>query len=210
MKHEWRKHEKGLYLPGGKPQLIKIPEMKFFTIHGEGNPNSESFAERIAVLYQLSYAVRMSPKAGIAPDGYFEYTVYPLEGVWDITEQAKKNPSAKLNKDELVYDIMIRQPDFVSPDFAAEIIEKTKKKKPQHLLDDVKFMSAEEGSCIQMLHTGPYDNEPTTFSVMEAFSEESGLIRKSKVHREIYLTDARKTVPDKLKTVLRFQVLDKG
>jgi hypothetical protein len=77
MKHEWRKHEKQFYLPKNKPEIIDIPEFKFFSIRGQGNPNDDHFPDYIAVLYSLSYAVRMSPKKGIAPEGYFEYTVYP-------------------------------------------------------------------------------------------------------------------------------------
>lgn len=113
MKHEWKKHEKEFYAPKAKPELVKVPPFKFFMISGKGNPNSNAFGEYIQVLYSLSYGVRMSHKGDNPPAGYFEYTVYPLEGVWDISEQAKKANSAKLNKDELVYNLMIRQPDFI-------------------------------------------------------------------------------------------------
>lgn len=206
MKHEWRKHEKGLYLPGKTPEIADIPELKFFTIHGKGNPNSEIFGEYIGVLYSLSYGVRMSPKAGTAPDGYFEYTVFPLEGVWDLSEEGRRNFNGVIDKEQLVFDLMIRQPDFVSDSFALEVIERTKIKKPHKLLDEVKFESAKEGRCIQMMHLGPYDDEPESFSWMESFCAESGLKRKSKLHREIYISDVRKTAPEKLKTVLRFGV----
>jgi hypothetical protein len=90
MVHEWKKAEKKFYLPGTKPELIKMPAFRFFSVEGKGNPNDKSFAEYIGVLYSLSYAVKMSPKKGTAPEGYFEYTVYPLEGVWDISDEAKK------------------------------------------------------------------------------------------------------------------------
>jgi len=101
---------------------------------------------------------------------------------------------------------MIRQPSFVNPDFASEIMKRTMKKKPHDLLDQVKLQTIKEGKCIQMLHLGSYDNEPESFALMEKFASEQGLIRESKVHREIYLSDARKTAPEKLKTVLRFKV----
>ena len=91
MKHEWRKHEKEFYLPKTRPELVKIPKFKFFMIKGRGNPNDAFFADYIQVLYSLSYAVKMSPKAGIAPEGYYDYTVYPLEGVWDISAEAKED-----------------------------------------------------------------------------------------------------------------------
>jgi hypothetical protein len=207
MIHEWKKAEKGFYLPGPKPELIKIPAFNFFSIDGEGDPNDKNFAEYIGVLYSLSYAVKMSPKKGMAPDNYFEYTVYPLEGVWDISEEAKKNPSAKLDKSTLIFKLMMRQPGFVDPDFAAKIIDLTKKKKPHPLLEYVKFSSIEEGNCIQMLHTGSYDNEPASFKRMEDFCIENKFKRESKQHREIYLSDARKVNQEKLKTVLRFKIL---
>ena len=147
----------------------------------------------------------MSPKSGSAPRGYFEYTVYPLEGVWDISDEAKKANPGKLDKNTLVFDLMIRQPDFVTEEYALETISKVSKKKPNPLLEKVKFSIIDEGDCIQMLHTGPYDNEPDSFRMMEDFCSKNSLKRKSKIHREIYLSDARKVSSEKLKTVLRFQ-----
>jgi hypothetical protein len=206
MKHDWKKAEKTLYASKNKPEKVIVPVMNFFSICGEGNPNDSFFAEYIGVLYAISYAVKMSPKSGNAPDNYVEYSVYPLEGVWDITDEAKQKPMEKLDKDSLVFNLMIRQPDFVTTDYAANIIELVKKKRPSPLLDKVKFEQIEEGECIQMLHIGSYDSEPQTFSEMELFAASQGLVRKSKIHREIYLSDARKTQPEKLKTILRFQV----
>lgn len=206
MKHEWRKHEKQFYLPKTRPEHVELPEMGFFVISGSGNPNSDDFAERIQALYAASYAVRMSPKRDAAPKGYFDYTVYPLEGVWDVSEQEKKSPSAKLNKDELVYTIMIRQPDFVTTQVADEMLAFTREKKKLPHLEDLRFERSTEGNCVQMLHVGPYDDEPATFEVMERWAETQGMKRLSKIHREIYLKDARKTAPEKLRTVLRFQV----
>ena len=206
MKHEWKKLEKAVYLPRDKPELITLPGFKFYTIKGKGNPNDDFFPEYIGVLYSLSYAVKMSPKQGIAPQDYFEYTVYPLEGVWDIDEEAKKQYDGTLDKDTLVFNLMMRQPDFVSADFAQQMIERTQKKKPHPLLDEVGFAVIEEGLCVQMLHKGSYDSEPESFRKMEAFAQEQQLKRLSMIHREIYLSDARKVTPEKLRTVLRFQV----
>jgi len=206
MKHEWKKQEKAFYLPKNRPEKVFIPGFKFFTIKGKGNPNEAFFAVYIGVLYLLAYAVKMSPKSGLAPEGYQDYTVYPLEGIWDIEEAAKTFYHGKIDKSTLVFDLMIRQPDFVSPEFAALIIEKTKKKKPHQLLEKVKFESFEEGSCIQMLHIGSYNDEPKSFKEMEIYAAGLKLKRKSLLHREIYLSDARKTAPEKLKTVLRFQL----
>ena len=206
MKHEWKKHEKKIYLPKNKPEFVKIPEFKFFMIQGSGNPNDDFFAEYIKVLYSLSYAVKMSPKAGITPENYNDYTVYPLEGVWDVSNEAKENFTGKIDKNSLVFNLMIRQPDFVTPTFAREIIERTKKKKPHELLEKVKYGLVEEGECIQMMHLGSYDNELESFNQMELCAKELNLKRISHQHREIYLSDARKVNPEKLKTVLRFKV----
>ncbi len=206
MKHEWKKNEKQFYLPKNKPELINIPKLKFYTIEGSGNPNDDFFSEYIGVLYSLSYGIKMSPKKGIEPKGYFDYTVYPLEGVWDLNEGAKKSFDGTINKNDLVFKLMIRQPDFVDKDFALQILEQTKKKKPHDLLGQVRFEEIIEGDCIQMLHIGSYDNESESFKLMEGFAEQGNYRRKTKTHREIYLSDARKVSPDKLKTVLRFEI----
>ncbi|MDK2951544.1 MAG: hypothetical protein PWQ77_1209 [Kosmotogales bacterium] len=208
MKYEWRKMEKNFYLPKKKPGIIEIPKFNFFSVSGKGNPNNEFFKEYIGVLYSLSYAIRMSPKNGYAPDDYYEYTVFPLEGVWDISEEAKKNFS-ELNKDDFVFDMMIRQPDFVDETYAEKIIQITKKNKPHELLDEVKFVSIEEGKCVQMMHMGSYDSEPKSFKMMAEFTSEQGFKRSSKKHREIYLSDPRRANPEKLKTVLRFRIEEK-
>jgi len=139
MKYDWKQKEKHFYLPKTEPELIKIPSFKFFSIVGKGNPNDRYFSEYITVLYSLSYAVKMSLKYRSAPDGFFDYAIYPLERLWDISEEAKSKPSEKLDKNSFVFNLMIRQPDFLANDFASEIIEKTKKKKPHKLLDKVKF-----------------------------------------------------------------------
>jgi hypothetical protein len=206
MAHEWKKAEKQFYLPGTEPGFIRIPPFNFFSIHGQGNPNNKFFAEYISVLYSLAYAVKMSPKKGLSPPNYFEYTVYPLEGVWDISEEAKKNPSASLDKSTLLFNLMIRQPGFVSDDFASEMINLTKKKKPHPLLENVIFNSVEEADCVQMMHIGSYDDEPASFKKMEDYCLINNFARESKIHREIYISDARKVSPDKLKTVLRFKI----
>jgi len=204
-KWDWKNKEKSFYRPGKQPEQIFIPRFNFLGIKGKGNPNSSFFQNYIGALYALSYAIKMSPKAGIAPKGYYDYCVYPLEGVWDIDEDFKNKHTGIIDKDRLVFHLMIRQPDFVSPDFAYQIIELTKKKKPNELLDNVIFDSFEEGLSVQMLHTGSYDNEPMSFSIMEKYVSEQQLKRSSLIHREIYLTDARKTSVEKQKTILRFQ-----
>lgn len=206
MKHEWKRSEKQYYLPKTKPELIFIPYFNFFTIEGRGNPNDDFFAEYIEVLYSLSYGVKMSPKRGVVPNGYFDYTVYPLEGVWDINDEAKMVFNGTFNKSDLIFKLMIRQPDFVDNELAFEIIEYIKKKRPQKLLDKVNFEQIEEGNVVQMLHIGSYDDEPASFKIMEHFAQMENVRRVSKIHREIYLSDARRVSPEKLNTVLRFCV----
>ncbi|MGL5086702.1 MAG: GyrI-like domain-containing protein [Clostridium sp.] len=204
MKHEWRKHEKEYYIPKEKPSLVTIPKFKFLTLKGSGNPNSEGFSEAIGVLYSLSYAIRMMPRNGYTPEGYFEYTVYPLEGIWDLTEEGRKQET--LNKDEFIYTIMIRQPDFVTEELVSKAMEIVKKKKPHPLLESVVFETIEDGLSVQMLHIGSYDDEPKTFEVMKEYCVKKKLTIKTLAHREIYLSDFRKTETSKLKTVLRYTV----
>lgn len=205
-KHEWRKHERKLYLPTSEPSALTLPALNFFTINGKGSPSNQEFADAVQSLYAVSYGVRMSHKKGTAPDDYFEYTVYPLEGVWDISEEAKQRNDDAISREDFVYTLMIRQPDFVNFQFAAETLEAVKKNKPLANLDQVRFETIEEGPCIQMLHVGPFANEPASFAKMEAYSAKQGLVRVDKTHREIYLSDPRKTAPEKLKTVLRFRI----
>lgn len=200
-KYEWKKVEKSYYSPGKSPQLVDIPAFKFFTLAGKGNPNDDFFADYIQCLFSLSYTLKMQWKKETG----FDYAVYPLEGVWSL--QTPTHPDNEpLDKNNLEFNLMIRQPDFVSEEYAAGIIEKVKIKKPHPLLENVKFETITDGLCVQMLHVGSYDNEPTSFAEMNSFALKSNLSRACLVHREIYLSDARKVQPEKLKTILRFQV----
>ncbi|WP_042349913.1 GyrI-like domain-containing protein [Bacillus massiliigorillae] len=203
MKYEWRKAAKDLYIPKKKPEQVTIPKFSFFMLEGKGNPNDEAFSEAIGVLYSLSYTLKMLPKKGIIPEGYYEYTVFPLEGVWDMEEAGD---ISTLEKDKLIFTIMIRQPDFVTEELAKEVVEMVKKKKPHPLLDQVTFSSIDEGLCVQMLHIGSYDDESASFAKMDEYCEQHNLSRISRTHREIYISDPRKVQRDKLKTVLRFEV----
>jgi len=203
-KFEWRKSLKEIYLPKSKPSKIKIPTFKYITIKGKGNPNNQLFKENVEALYSLAYAIKMLPKKGIVPQGYFDYTVFPLEGVWDLDEEGRKLDY--LNKDHLLYKLMIRQPDFVTEDLTYIILDQLKQKKKNPLLANVKHESITDGLSVQTMHIGSYDDEPRTFKIMEDFCMENNLQRVQKTHKEIYISDARKTQPEKLKTVLRFQV----
>lgn len=204
MKFEWKKHAKEIYAPKNKVELITVPKFKFFMIKGEGDPNDKHFAEEVGILYLLSYTVKMMFKSGLTPEGYFDYTVFPLEGLWDISEEGKLQ--SNIDKRELIYTIMIRQPDFVTREIAMKAIEIVKKKNPHYLLESVTFGSIEDGLCVQMLHVGPYDDESSSFAVMKDYCKQNNLKRVIKKHREIYISDARKTEASKLKTILRYQV----
>ncbi len=204
MKYEWRKQEKEYYLPSQKPALVSVPNQKFIMIRGKGNPNTLEFQEKIAVLYSIAYTIRMMPKNGFSPEGYFEYTVYPLEGLWDLSEVGRKSTS--LIKDELIYTLMIRQPEFVTQDLFDKALANVKVKKPNPLLDEISFEPLEDGLSVQILHIGPYDDEPKSFEAMKDFISQNNLEIISLVHREIYLSDPRKVGPAKMKTVLRYRV----
>lgn len=203
-KVEYKKDYKELYLPGANPAAITVPKMQFFMLDGKGDPNQAGFDLEIQALYSLSYGIRMLPKSGSTPPGYVEYTVFPLEGVWDLAEAARN--LKEWDKSQLVYTIMIRQPDFVTEELAREVLEKTKEKKPNQALSRVRFGAVEEGLCVQMMHTGNYDDEPASFARMDEFCRQNGYRRLELTHREIYISDPRKVAPDKRKTVLRYQV----
>jgi len=211
MIYDWKKTEKAYYQPKVTPELITIPKFKFFTLEGSGDPNGEAFSDEIGVLYSLAYGIKMLPKKGTTPEGYVEYSVFPLEGIWDISESEKQKVKATgsnqpLDKSQLEYKIMIRQPDFVTEELAAETVKSVMKKKPNSLLEKVRFEEIEDGMSVQMLHLGSYDDEPKSFDLMKKFCEEQGLERRLLTHREIYLSDARRTEPEKLRTVLRYFV----
>ncbi|MGX8794852.1 GyrI-like domain-containing protein [Fusibacter sp. JL298sf-3] len=204
MKHEWRKHEKLFYGAKTTPECVDIPSFKFFTISGTGRPDAPEFAEKVEALYALSYAIRMMPKTGVVPEGYFEYTVYPLEGIWDLTERGRKFETLK--KEELVYTLMIRQPFFVTETLFQSAQEKTFQKKKNPAIKKIAFETIAEGLCVQALHKGPFESERETFEKMRAFVDAEQLCIRTLAHREIYLSDFRKTAPENLKTVLRWRV----
>ena len=211
MKYEWRKQEKSHYLPKATPEVIDIPEFKYIVLSGQGNPGSKFFSHCVEVLFSVAYAIKMNlKKVDSPPKDYMDWTVYPLEGVWDITEEAKKTYDGSFNKDDLVFDLMIRQPDYVSEDFFRQMIELTRKKKPHDLLDKLQYESITDGKSVQMLHVGSFDDEPASFAVMEEFAIAEDLKRVSRAHREIYLSDFRKVPTEKLKTLLRFWVAERG
>lgn len=204
-KYEWRKAERNLYLPRGI-ELVDVPSMHFITIDGTGNPNGPEFAERVQALYGVAYSLRMGAKRGEYGDP-FEYTVYPLEGVWTTSDGSR---GTELNKDALQYRIMIRQPDIIKrADFKAAV-EQVRVKKPDLAVAEVEWRDYADGLSIQALHVGSYDEEVNTFAEMQSFLAENDLTQISIMdqfwHREVYLSDARRTDPAKMRTLLRYRV----
>jgi hypothetical protein len=201
-KVDYKKDYKQLYMPKTVPEIVVVPRMPFFMVSGSGDPNNEEFAKATEALYSMSYAVRMSYKSQDVPVGYYEYTVFPLEGEWDLLDRSK--PAT--DKNNFKYTIMIRQPDFLTEERFKRFLEQTKRKKQNPFLEKVRFEHVEDELSCQIMHIGSFDDEPESFARMEAFCAENGFIRSSKIHREIYLSDPRKTEPSKMKTVLRFPV----
>lgn len=201
-KVEYKKAYKDLYAPKTVAALVTVPGIKFVIIDGKGDPNEKDFALATEALYGFSYAVKMSYKSSNVPEGYYDYTVFPLEGEWDLDDKSKPIT----DKSNYKYRIMIRQPEFLTKDLFERFLLETKKKKPNECLDKINFEEIEEGLCCQMLHIGSYDDEPSSFEIMDKFCRENGYKRISKTHREIYLSDPRKTEPSKLKTILRYKV----
>jgi len=201
-KIEYKKDYKDLYLPKTTPVVVTVPSINFIMINGYGDPNEEKFALATGSLYSFSYAVRMLYKSNNVPTAYYDYTVFPLEGEWDLIVKTLL-PTDKSN---FKYKIMIRQPDFLTADLFKRFISETKNKKPDIYLDKIEYSTISEGLCCQMLHLGSYDTEPVSFKMMEQFCNDNGYKRISFKHREIYLSDPRKTEVQKFKTVLRYKI----
>ncbi len=201
-KLDYKKDYKDLYLPKNKPAIIEVPPITFAIIDGEGDPNGDEFALATQALYSFTYTVKMSYKSKEIPTGYYDYTVFPLEGVWDLVDKSKP----LTDKSNFAYSIMIRQPDFLTNELFERFIFEVKNKKPNTYLDKIKIGTMTEGLCCQMLHLGSYDDEPASFDIMKQYCTDNGYSRSCLTHREIYLSDPRKTESSKLKTVLRFHV----
>ncbi len=196
-KIDFKKRDKKFYLPSQKPELIEIPEMNFMTIDGVGDPNGPEFQNAIAALYSLSYAIKMSPRAGENFAGYYDYGVAPLEGLWD----------GGAARADWTWTAMIRQPEFVTDDVFAWALKKVAAKKLEIDFSQAKLQKFAEGKCVQIMHVGPFATEKKSFDKMHEFRAAHDLQLLSKIHHhEIYISDFRKTAPEKLKTVLRQQL----
>ena len=207
-KIDYKKTEKHLYLPK-TPAIVRVPEMVFFAVDGEGDPNtSPAYAQAMEILYGLSFTVKMSKMSGETPEGYVDYVVPPLEGLW-WTDDPGFDGKPPADKGDFRWTSLIRQPDFVNEEVFAWALERLAKKKPGLPLEKARFLRWEEGLCAHLLHIGPYDAEPASIDKLTAFIEEQGCasdFSNVRRHHEIYLGDPRRTAPERLKTVVRHPV----
>ena len=207
MAFDYKKEYKEFYLPKGKPEIVQVPPMNYIAVRGSGNPNEPggSYQQAMQILYAIAYTLKMSYKTDYKMEGFFEYVVPPLEGFWWQEDVAGVDYS---RKEDFRWISLIRLPDFVTErDFqwAAE----TASKKKSIDCSKAEFMAVAEGLCVQCMHLGPYDAEPATVAKMDAYLKEAGYrndFSPKRLHHEIYLSDARKTPPEKLKTVIRHPI----
>lgn len=207
MAFDYKKEYKEFYAPPKVPTIIDIPPMNYLAVRGKGNPNEENgeYSRALNLLYPIAYTLKMSYKSDYKIEGFFEYVVPPLEGFW--WQDGIKGVDYS-NKETFCWISIIRLPDFITKkDFDWAINKATEKKKTD--FSSVEFFPYNEGLCVQCMHIGPYDNEPETVQLMEKHAMEQGYIidiSDERHHHEIYLSDPRKTAPDKLKTVIRHPI----
>ena len=205
MPYDFKKEK--LYRAGDRPEIVTVPPANYVAVRGRGDPNTTdgAYQRALAVLYALAYTLKTSPRKGMAIPGFFDYVVPPLEGFW---WQEGVEGFDYTRKEQFHWISVIRLPDFVSrADFDWAVAEATEKKKQD--FSQVEFITVEEGLCVQMLHIGPYDDEPANVALMDAFIAERGYANDfsdTRLHHEIYLSDVRRTAPEKLKTVIRHPI----
>ena len=215
MAFDFKKEYKEFYLPPKKPQIVSVPKMQFVAVRGKGNPNEEGgeYKAAVAVLYAVSYTLKMSKMGDHRIQGYFDYVVPPLEGFWwQMKDGAVVSGFDYSDKSTFNWISVIRLPDFVTQkdfDWAKE----TAAAKKGIDCSRAELFTLEEGECVQIMHTGSYDDEPATIKLMDDFALENGYtldFSATRLHHEIYLSDPRKTAPEKLKTVIRHPVKRAG
>lgn len=211
MAFDYKKEYKEFYLPKNKPSIVKVIPMNYIAVRGRGDPNEENgpYKQAVGVLYAIAYTIKMSYKGDHHIEGFFEYVVPPLEGFWwqDGIDGVDYNDKASFN-----WISAIRLPDFVTEaDFEWAVSEAERKKKLD--CSGAEFLRIEEGLCVQMMHIGPFDDEPASVALMDGYIAEQGYhndFASGRLHHEIYLTDARKVSQDKLKTVIRHPIKKNG
>ena len=207
MAFDFTKEYKEFYMPKDKPSIVTVPPMNYLAVRGHGDPNAEDgeYKEAIGLLYGIAFTIKMSKKGSRQIEGFFDYVVPPLEGFW---WQDGVSGVDYARKEDFNWISVIRLPDFVTKaDFDWAIEEATRKKKTD--FSKVEFMQVDEGLCVQCMHIGSYDDEPATVELMHQFMSEQGYeldINDTRRHHEIYLSDARKVAPEKLRTVIRHPI----
>ena len=218
MAFDFKKEYKEFYMAKNKPEIVSVPSMNYIAVRGSGDPNQEDgeYKKAIGLLYGIAFTIKMSKKSDHRIEGYFDYVVPPLEGFWwQGAASAKPNLNAAIDyahKEDFHWVSVIRLPDFVKEDDFRWAVEEAAKKKKQDF-SKVGFLTVEEGLCVQCMHIGSYDDEPATVVMMHEFMEQKGYeldITDKRLHHEIYLSDARKVAPEKLKTVIRHPIKAKG
>ena len=207
MAFDFKKEYKEFYMPKNKPEIVSVPAANYIAVRGTGDPNEEggTYQQAIGVLYAVAYTLKMSYKTDYRIEGFYDYVVPPLEGFWwqDNVEGIDYADKSLFN-----WISVIRLPDFITKkdfDWAVEAAAKKKK------LDCSKaeFLTVDEGLCVQIMHIGPFDNEPETVAAMDRYISENGYendFSDSRLHHEIYLSDARKVPSEKWKTVIRHPI----
>ncbi len=207
MAFDFKKEYREFYLPKNRPEIVTVPKANYIAVRGHGDPNEPggAYQKAIEVLYSVAYTLKMSYKTDHKIEGFFEYVVPPLEGFW---WQDGVNGVDYGDKSAFNWISVIRLPDFVTEaDFRWAVDTAAKKKKLD--CSAAELLPIDEGLCVQILHIGSYDAEPETVAVLDRFLAENGYVNDFspiRLHHEIYLSDARKTAPDKLKTVIRHPI----
>ena len=210
MAFDYKKEYKEFYLPKKKPEIITVPKMNYIAVKGCGDPNKEDgeYKNSISILYALAFTIKMSKLTDYRIEGYFDYVVPPLEGFWWQQGVTQIDYS---RKDAFQWISVIRLPDFVSEKDFNWAKQQVKTKKGIDC-SNAQFLTIEEGLCVQIMHIGSYDDEPDTITLMDQFIKENGYINdfsNTRMHHEIYLSDARRVAPEKLKTVIRHPIRKK-
>ncbi|MDK2966451.1 GyrI-like domain-containing protein [Lacrimispora sp.] len=208
MAFDFKKEYKEFYMPKNTPQIITVPVTNYIAVRGKGDPNQEggAYQKALNILYAVAYTIKMSYKGTHKIEGFFEYVVPPLEGFWWQEHVAGVDYS---NKDTFNWISVIRLPDFVTKeDFNWAVKEAGRKKRLD--CSSAEFLTVDEGLCVQIMHMGPFDEEPATVAVMDEYLHENGYINDMsdiRLHHEIYLSDTRKVQPAKWKTVIRHPII---
>lgn len=207
MAFDYKKEYKEFYMPKGKPSIVTVPKMNYIAVRGQGDPNAEDgdYKAAIGLLYGIAFTIKMSKMGSRQIEGYFDFVVPPLEGFW---RQDGIDGVDYSRKEDFQWISVIRVPDFVTEDDFRWAVEEATLKKSQDF-SKVEFLTIEEGLCVQCMHIGPYDDEPATVALMDQYLKENGYendFSDERWHHEIYLSDARRTAPEKLKTVIRHPI----